>query len=132
MEFKRDRQDAEEQKVHEAMLTATFKATFDDSMPDTSTGTWTSKRQGEKTTWDLRFEFRLLPTYEIHANLVFQLECYPGLLRNGPTLCKFVSRSDRVLDAEHSVHSLDFLSYLVLQAWVFQREWRASIFALFA
>ena len=51
---------------------------------------------------------------------------------NDLKLCKFVSRSDLVLDADHS---LDYLSYLALEAcisfWRFQREWRTSVFALF-
>ena len=43
------------------------------------------------------------------------LGCYPVLSLNGLKLCKFVSRSDLILDADHS---LDFLSYLVLQACI--------------
>ena len=50
------------------------------------------------------------------------LECYPILYLDGLKLCKFVSRSDLVLDADHA---LDFLrTYLVLQGCI--SYWGAS------
>ena len=65
---------------------------------------------------------RVSRLYGVSGHLVLQegkswgiLECYPVLSLNGLKLCKFVSRSDLVLDADHA---LDFLSYLVLQACI--------------
>ena len=93
-------------------------------------------------THERRQKFTLPKSFFLGVHLVFQmfqdtwcsnkgiLECYPVLSLSDPEFCKFISRSDRVLDVDHS---LDLYSDLVLQVCIsvlrcFREEWSISAF----
>ena len=81
LEQKRDKRDAHEQSLHDSMLSAIMKATFDDSMPEQPDMSMDIYKTEKKDRMGLEtpalIEFRSLPAY-VQDNLI-QAEILPTM-----------------------------------------------------